>query len=203
MAVNLKKGEKVNLSSSNNKVNGVIVGLGWDSAGNGEESVDCDASAILCDRNGKVLEVVYFGQQFGANNTVAHRGDNRTGVDKKKTGNAQADMFSDEDEQIFVYITKLPPNISKIVFAVNIYDAKIKRQHFGMINRAFIRVRNGQKNEELYKYNLTDNYSGMTGIIVAEMVRRESGWDFVTIGRGIPEASRLQSIVNYIDKSNQ
>ncbi len=183
MAVNLKKGQRVNLSSNNNRVNGIIVGLGWDSAQFGEVSVDCDASAILCGIDQKALDVIYFGKTRSENDAVVYTGDSRTGE-----GNG-------ENERIYVNFTKLPSNVGKIVIAVNIYDAKAKRQHFGMINNAFVRVSNWKTGQELCKFNLTDNYSGMTGIIAADIIRYGGGWDFVPNGRGIPEASRLQSIV--------
>lgn len=183
MAVNLKKGQKLNLSSESNRVNGIIVGLGWDSARSGSANVDCDASAILCGLDQKAFDVIYFGKMRSENDAVAYRGDSRTGE-----GNG-------ENEQIYVNFGKLSQNIGKIVIAVNIYDAKAKRQHFGMINNAFVRVRNWKTGQEMCQFNLTDNYSGMTGIIAAEIIRYGGGWDFVPNGRAIPEASRLQSIV--------
>lgn len=183
MAVNLQKGQKMNLSSERNRVNGIIVGLGWDSTQSGYANVDCDASAILCGLDQKAFDVIYFGKMRGENDSVVYTGDSKTGE-----GNG-------ENEQIYVNFTKLPQMVGKIVVAVNIYDAKAKRQHFGMINNAFIRVRNWKTGEVLCQFNLSDNYSGMTGIIAAEIIRYGSGWDFVPIGRAIPEASRLQSIV--------
>lgn len=183
MAVNLRKGERVSLSSQSSKVNGIIVGLGWDSAQMGSAAVDCDASAILCGLNRKAYDVIYFGKARSQNDAVVYTGDSRTGDG------------SGEDEQIYINFTKLPPTAGLIVVAVNIYDAKAKRQHFGMINNAFVQVRNWKTGEQMCRFNLTDNYSGMTGIIAAEIVRSADGWDFVPMGQPIPEASRLQSIV--------
>lgn len=183
MAVNLKKGQRVSLLSDNSKVNGIIVGLGWDSAQVGNTSIDCDASAILCGADQKAFDVIYFGKMRSENDAVAYMGDSRTGEG------------SGENERIYVNFTKLPSNVGKIVIAVNIYDAKAKRQHFGMISNAFICVRNWKTGQEICKFNLTDNYSGMTGIIAAEIIRHGGGWDFVPSGRAVPEASRLQSIV--------
>ncbi len=183
MAVNLKKGDKVNLSSSNNRVAGVIVGLGWDSAREGSASVDCDASAIICGPDGKAMEVICFNKMRSVNDAVVYTGDSQTGE-----GNG-------DNERIYINFTKLPQNIGKIVISANIYDAKAKRQHFGMINNAFVRVLNWKTGEEMCRFNLTENYSGMTGIIAAEIFRTASGWDFAPIGKAIQEASRLQSIV--------
>lgn len=188
MAVNLKKGQRINLSSENNKVNGIIVGLGWDSVKFDNNAlkpadVDCDASAILCGIDQKAFDVIYFGKMRNENDSIVYAGDSRTGA-----GNG-------DNENIYVNFTKLPSNIGKIVIAVNIYDARAKRQHFGMIDNAYIRVTNWKTGEELCRYNLTDNYSGMTGIIVAEILKYGQGWDFMSSGKPIQEASRLQSIV--------
>ncbi len=183
MAVNLRKGEKVNLSSANNRVAGVIVGLGWDSAKEGSASVDCDASAIICGVDGKAMEVICFNKMRSVNDAVIYTGDSQTGE-----GNG-------DNERIYINFTKLPQYIGKIVISANIYDAKAKRQHFGMINNAFVRVLNWKTGQEMCRFNLTENYSGMTGIIAAEIFRSSAGWDFAPIGRAIQEASRLQSIV--------
>lgn len=183
MAVNLKKGQRVNLTSDSNRVAGVIVGLGWDSAKDGSKNVDCDASAILCGLDGKAFDVIYFGKMRSENDAIIYTGDSQTG-----DGNG-------DNERIYVNFTKLPQNVGKIVIAANIYDAKAKRQHFGMINNAFVRVLNWKTQVEICRFNLTDNYSGMTGIIAAEIYRFGDGWDFATSGKAIQEASRLQSIV--------
>ena len=173
MAVNLRKGEKVNLSSVNNRVAGVIVGLGWDSAKEGNASVDCDASAIICGVDGKAMDVICFNKMRSVNDAVIYTGDSQTGE-----GNG-------DNERIYINFTKLPANIGKIVIC----------QHFGMINNAFVRVVNWKTGQEMCRFNLTDNYSGMTGIIAAEIFRTAAGWDFAPVGRAIQEASRLQSIV--------
>ncbi|MBQ1441076.1 MAG: TerD family protein [Clostridia bacterium] len=183
MAVNLRKGERVNLSSESNRVSGVIVGLGWDSAKEGSASVDCDASAIICGTDGKAYDVIYFGKMRGENDSVIYTGDSQTGE-----GNG-------DNERIYVNFTKLPQNIGKIVISANIYDAKAKRQHFGMINNAYVRVVNWKTSQEMCRFNLTDNYSGMTGIVAAEIFRTSAGWDFLPIGKAVQEASRLESIV--------
>ena len=183
MAVNLKKGQRINLSSEKNKVNGIIVGLGWDSAKNGGSKIDCDAAAIVCGLDQKAFDVIYFGKMRNENDSIVYAGDSRTGKD------------GGDDENIYINFTKLPQNVGKIVVAVNIYDAGAKRQHFGMIDNAYIRVNNWKTGDELCKYSLTDNYSGMTGIIVAEILRYGGGWDFMSSGKPIREASRLQSIV--------
>ena len=183
MAVNLRKGERVNLSSQSNRVSGVIVGLGWDCAAEGNAAVDCDLSAILCDFSGKAVDVIYFGKMRSANDAVVYTGDNRNGEG------------SGDDERIYVNFTKIPRDIGKIVICTNIYDAKAKRQHFGMVSNAFVHIINWKTGVEMCRFSLTDNYSGMSGIIVAEIPLTSAGWDFLPLGRAVQEASRLQSIV--------
>ena len=183
MAINIRKGQRVNLSSQSNRVSGVIVGLGWDSAAEGSATVDCDVSAILCDLGGKAKDVIYFGKMRSANDAVVYTGDSQTGEG------------SGDDERIYINFTKLPPDVGRIVISTNIYDAKAKRQHFGMVNNALVRIVNWKTGEEMCRFNLTDNYSGMSGIIVAEISRTSAGWDFLPLGKAVPEASRLQSIV--------
>lgn len=190
MAINLRKGERISLSSESNRVNGIIVGLGWDIArydgiavSKKNADIDCDSSAILCGYDNIAFDVICFGKKRAENDSIVYARDSRTG------------MGDGDDEKIYVNFTKLPSNIGKIVVGVNIYDARAKRQHFGMIDNAYVRVLNWKTGEELCRYNLTDNYSNMTGIIVAEIVRSGSGWDFVPSGKAVAEASRIQSLV--------
>lgn len=187
MAISLRKGERINLSSPDKKVNGVIVCLGWDSAGIDDTQskcqIDCDLSAILCGLDNKACDVIYFEHRRNANDSIVYTGDSRTG---------QGDG---DDEKIYIHFTKLPPNIGKIVLVANIYDARAKRQHFGMINNAYTKVVNWKTGEEICRYNLTDDYNHMTGIIIAEIVRFAQGWYFSSSGRPVQEASRLQSII--------
>lgn len=189
MAISLRKGQRISLSTASNKVNGIIAGLGWDSSGfdsvtaQKKSEIDCDLSAILCGLDNKACDVIYFEKRRNSNDSIVLTGDNRTGGD------------NGEDEKIYIHFTKLPPNIGKIVLVANIYDARAKRQHFGMIGNAYIKVINWKTGEEICRYNLTDNYSNMTGIIIAEIVRFDGGWDFVPSGKPLAEASRLQSVI--------
>ena len=114
---------------------------------------------------------------------IVHQGDNLTGAG------------DGDDEQIMVDLSKLPRDISKIVFVVNIYDAKVRRQHFGLIKNAFIRLVDMSNGSEICRFNLTDNYSGMTGLVVGEIYRHDGEWKFNAIGRGVAEASRLDSLI--------
>lgn len=200
MSVSLQKGQKISLTKGGSGLNRVMVGLGWDEAqptvtgfralfSAAPQAIDCDASAILCGDNGKVISnrasdcCIYFGNLRHPSGAIEHQGDNLTGAG------------DGDDEQIMVELSKLPRDISKIVFVVNIYDAKARRQHFGLIKNAFIRLVDMSNGSEICKFNLTDNYSGMTGLVVGEIYRHDGEWKFNAIGRGVAEASRLDSLI--------
>ncbi|MCM1507329.1 MAG: TerD family protein [Ruminococcus flavefaciens] len=202
MSINLQKGQKINLSKENGGLKKIMVGLGWDEVrqNNGgffktlfsapPASIDCDASVILCGENGKIIStdvkqsVVYYGNLKHSSGAIVHQGDNLTGAG------------DGDDEQIMVDISRLPSNIGKIVFTVNIYDARTKGQHFGMIENAFIRLVDMEKNQEICRYNLSENYNNMTGLVVGEIYRKGSEWKFNAIGQAIREASRLDALIS-------
>ena len=193
MSVSLQKGQKVNLSKDNAGLAKVIVGLGWDEAkpsggggggffatlfGGGaattHQAIDCDASAIML-KNGKFVDrtdLVYFGNLKHKSGTVNHMGDNLTGEGEG------------DDEQIVIELSRVPAEYDKIVIVVNIYQAVQRKQHFGMIENAFIRLVDARNNKEMCKYNLTENYSGMTAMIFGEIYRHNGEWKFNAMGNG-------------------
>ena len=193
MSVSLQKGQKVNLSKDNAGLAKVIVGLGWDEAkpsggggggffatlfGGGaattHQAIDCDASAIML-KNGKFVDrtdLVYFGNLKHKSGTVNHMGDNLTGE------------VEGDDEQIVIDLSRVPAEYDKIVIVVNIYQAVQRKQHFGMIENAFIRLVDARNNKEMCKYNLTENYSGMTAMIFGEIYRHNGEWKFNAMGNG-------------------
>ncbi len=182
MSVSLQKGQKVNLSKDHAGLSRVIVGLGWDevkrSAGlfaPKPQPIDCDASAILL-RNGKLMggtaDIVYFGNLRHNSGSVIHQGDNLTGAG------------DGDDEQIVVDLSGVPADVDKIVFVVNIYQAIQRRQHFGLIQNAFIRLVDGRNNSEMCKYSLTDNYSNCTALIFGELYKHNGEWKFNAMGQG-------------------
>ena len=161
-----------------------MVGLGWDEAqpakggflsslfGGGTQDIDCDATAFLC-QNGKLVtnkDVVYFGNLTHSTNCVKHMGDNLTGAG------------DGDDEQIFVDLKGLPAIYDKIVFVVNIYQAAERKQHFGMIRNAFIRICD-DNGTEMCKYNLSENYNNMTAMVFGELYRHNGAWKFNAIGQ--------------------
>lgn len=199
MSVSLQKGQKVSLSKGNEGLNRVVVGLGWDEAprsggglfgglfGGGHQDIDCDASAILL-KNGKLVDnkdIVYFGNKNHYTHTVNHSGDNLTGAG------------DGDDEQIIVDLAHIPAEYDRIVFVVNIYNCVEKRQHFGMIQNAFIRIVDGRNNMELCKYNLSENYDGMTAMIFGEIYRNNGEWKFNAIGQATKDTRIAQLAERY------
>lgn len=201
MSINLQKGQKIDLSKGGAGGTGlhrVMVGLGWDEAprsGGGlfglrqPQPIDCDASVILCGANGKIVSTdikqccVYFGNLRHYSGAIVHQGDNLTGAG------------DGDDEQIMVNLPMVPSNIEKMVFVVNIYDACARNQHFGMIRNAFIRLVDVDTGTEICRFNLSENYNGMTGLVVGEIYKRNGDWKFNAIGQPVQEASRLDSLI--------
>ena len=181
MSISLQKGQKVSLSKESAGLSKIIVGLGWDEVQQKRgffapkpQAIDCDASAIML-RNGKFCfkdDLVYYGNLKHKSGTVQHMGDNLTGAG------------DGDDEQIVIDLAHVPEEYDRIVIVVNIYRANERGQHFGLIQNAFIRLVDDRNAQELCKYNLTDNYSGMTAMIFGEVYRHNGEWKFSAIGQG-------------------
>lgn len=178
MSISLQKGQKVSLSKDNAGLAKIIVGLGWDevqqSFGGGSGTIDCDASAILL-KNGKFVDkadLVYFGNLRHKSGSIQHMGDNLTGAGEG------------DDEQIAIDLSSVPADYDKIVIVVNIYQAVKRKQHFGLIQNAFIRLVDARNNNEMCRYNLTENYSDMTAMIFGEVYRYNGEWKFSAVGQG-------------------
>ena len=184
MAINLQKGQRVSLTKEDSKLSTIMVGLGWDPVeqsrggilgllfGSSAPAIDCDASVIMLNENSKAEEIVYFGNLKDRSSSVMHMGDNLTGEG------------DGDDEQILVELSKVPANISRLVFVVNIYNCVKRNQHFGMIRNAFIRILDLENNKELLRFNLSDDYSNKTGIYAGEIYRHGNEWKFAAIGEG-------------------
>lgn len=180
MAISLQKGQKVSLTKENAGLDNIMVGLGWDEIKKKRgifapkpQDIDCDASAILL-REGKFThkdDVVYFGNLTHKSQSVRHMGDNLTGA-----GNG-------DDEQILVQLSKVPQQFDRIVFVVNIYQAMQRKQHFGMVENCFIRLVDGRNNQEICRYDLSENYDEMTSMIFGEVYRNNNEWKFNAIGQ--------------------
>ena len=182
MSISLQKGQKVNLSKDNAGLSKVIIGLGWDEVqqtrgglfAKKPKPIDCDASALLL-INGKLTnksDIVYFGNLRHKSGAIQHMGDNLTGAGEG------------DDEQIIVDLSNVPAEYDRIVLVVNIYQAVQRNQHFGMVQNAFIRLVDARTNNEMCKYNLTENYSGLTALIFGEVYRHNGEWKFNAVGHG-------------------
>ena len=189
MSVNLVKGQKLNLSKEVSGLSKVVVGLGWDASKKGifrsSSNIDCDASAIILDTDNQYKGVVYYGNRSEVNNCIYHHGDNLTG-----DGDG-------DDEQITVDLANMKSSVGKIVFVVNIYACEKRKQDFGMIKNAFIRLVDASTGKEICRYNLSENYSGKTAMIFAEVYRKDDEWKFNAIGQGTTNGSISELIRRY------
>ena len=195
MSVKLQKGPKVSLSKENAGLSRVIVGLGWDEVERKRsffapkpQDIDCDAFAIML-KNGKLVDnkdIVYFGNLSHYTNSVNHMGDNLTGEG------------DGDDEQIVIDLNSVPAEYDKIVLAVNIYKAYDRRQNFGLIKNAFIRLVDARNNKEICIYNLTEDYSGMTAMLFGEVYRYNGEWKFNAVGQGTTDGSISEFAKRYL-----
>ncbi len=176
MAVSLSKGQKVDLTKGNPGLSKLIVGLGWDTNKyDGGSDFDLDASAFLCGDNGKVLsdsDFVFYGNLKHSSASVEHTGDNLTGEG------------DGDDEVIKVDLSKVPANISKISFTVTIYEADTRRQNFGQVSNAYIRIVDETTGSEIIRYDLGEDFSIETAVVVGEIYRNNGEWKFNAIGSG-------------------
>ncbi|MGK5637488.1 TerD family protein [Streptomyces sp. URMC 126] len=175
MAVTLAKGGNVSLSKEAPGLTAVTVGLGWDVRTTTGADYDLDASALLCDVDGKVPSdghFVFFNNLRSPEGSVVHSGDNLTGGG------------DGDDEQIQVDLAGVPAEVDKIVFPVSIYDAARRGQSFGQVRNAFIRVVNRADGRELARYDLTEDASTETAMVFGELYRHGPEWKFRAIGQG-------------------
>lgn len=176
MPINLSKGQKVDLTKGNPGLNRLMVGLGWDvNAFDSGAAFDLDAAAFMLAENGKCpteKEFVFYGNLSHGSESLNHMGDNLTGEG------------DGDDEQIEVILAKVPANIARIAFTVTIYDAENRRQNFGQVSNAFIRIVNEDTNVELIHYDLGEDFSIETAVVVGELYRHNGEWKFNAIGSG-------------------
>jgi tellurium resistance protein TerD len=187
--ISLQKGQKIDLTKGNTNLKKVLVGLGWDPIRNSGINFDIDSSVLMLDENGKIARsggllglggtkwVVSFRNLKSPCGSVIHGGDNLTGEG------------DGDDEQIIVDLEKVPSHIQKIVFVVNIFMCESRRQDFGQVRNAYIRLVNQADQRELCRFNLTENYAGKTALIVGEIYRYNGEWKFTAIGEGTHDKS--------------
>ena len=175
MAISLTKGGNVNLSKESPGLNKIIVGLGWDSRATDGAAFDLDASAFLVKADGKVRadsDFCFYNNKIVGEGAVQHLGDNTTGAG------------DGDDEVIKVELAKIPVELDKVVFAVTIYEADIRKQNFGQVNHAFIRVLNEDGGQEIARYDLSEDASTETAMIFGEIYRVAGDWKFKAVGQG-------------------
>ena len=181
MAINLKKGERVEIGLKN-----LTVGLGWDPA-EGSYAFDLDATACMLGENKKLVGEEYF--VFYSNLTSPDGACQLTG-DDTTGGNSDGD----DDEQIFVDLSLVDPRVNSIVFSASIYEAKERRQNFGQVQNSYIRICNTDTNEELFKYELCEDFSTATAVELGRLYLRDGIWKFEATG--IAHKGGLQSIID-------
>ena len=175
MALSLQKGGNLSLSKTDPSLTKILVGLGWDERATDGTGFDLDASAFLLTASGKIrgdADFIFYNQLKSADGAVEHTGDNRTG---------QGDG---DDESLKVDLTKVSADITKIAFTVTIHDAEARRQNFGQVANAFIRVVNDQTGTEIVRYDLAEDYSTETAMVFGELYRHNDEWKFRAVGQG-------------------
>ena len=176
MPINLTKGQKVSLTKGNPGLSKVMVGVGWDvNRFDTGGDFDLDCTAFLLTENGKVSsqdDFVFYGNLQHKSGAVQHLGDNLTGAG------------DGDDEQIKVDLSLIPANIAKVAFAVTIYDAETRRQNFGQVSNAFIRIVDESTGTEIIRYDLGEDFSIETAAIFGELYKHNGEWKFNAIGSG-------------------
>ncbi|MDD5268428.1 MAG: TerD family protein [Methylococcales bacterium] len=175
MAISLSKGGNVNLSKEAPGLNKIVVGLGWDARATDGAAFDLDASAFLVKLDGKVRtdsDFCFYNNKIVADGAVQHAGDNTTGAGEG------------DDETIKVELSKIPADLDKVVFAVTIHEAETRKQNFGQVNHAFIRVVNEEGGQEIARYDLSEDASIETSMIFGEIYRIGADWKFKAVGQG-------------------
>ena len=176
MPISLKKGKKVDLTKTNPGLTKICIGLGWDvNKYDGGSAFDLDTAAFLLGENGKVREqgdFVFYSNLSHASGAVVHQGDNLTGEGEG------------DDEQIIVDLSKVPVDVTRIAFTATIYDAEERKQNFGQVSNAYIRVVDTANNNELIRYDLGEDFSIETAVVVGELYRNGSEWKFNAVGSG-------------------
>lgn len=183
MAISLKKGGKISLAKVAQEngmasLDKMLVGLGWDvNQYSGGGDFDLDATMFVCDASGKALQsndgldgMVYYNNKDVPG--IHHSGDNRTGEGEG------------DDESIEITLSQLKPEVEKLAVTVTIYDAETRKQNFGMVSNAYIRLVDSNTGTELLRYDLGEDYSVETGLVVAEIYKKDGEWRFSAVGAG-------------------
>ena len=175
MAISLTKGGNVNLSKEAPNLTNIAVGLGWNPRATDGQAFDLDAVAFLVNESGKVrsdADFIFFNNLKSSDGSVEHTGDNRTGEG------------DGDDEVIKVDLSKVPADVSKVVFCAVIYDGQARNQNFGQVANAYIRIVNTQGGAEVARYDLSEDSSTETAMIFGELYKNNGEWKFRAVGQG-------------------
>ena len=175
MAISLTKGQNVSLSKTDPSLKNVLVGLGWDARSTDGQNFDLDASVFMATENGKVpsdRHFIFYNQLVSPCGGVEHTGDNLTG-----DGDG-------DDESVIVQLDKVESNIKSLFITVTIHDAEARRQNFGQVSNAFVRIVNNDTSEEIVRFDLSEDYSTETAMVFGEIYRHNGEWKFRAIGQG-------------------
>ena len=175
MAISLTKGGNVNLSKEAPDLTQMTIGLGWEPRATDGQDFDLDAIAFLLNDAGKVRndqDFIFFNNLKSSDGSVEHTGDNRTGEG------------DGDDEVIKVDLTKVPADVSKVVFCAVIYDGQARNQNFGQVADAYIRIVNTQGDAEVARYDLSEDSSTETAMIFGELYKNNGEWKFRAVGQG-------------------
>jgi Uncharacterized proteins involved in stress response, homologs of TerZ and putative cAMP-binding protein CABP1 len=176
VGISLQKGQKIDLTKGNPSLKKIIVGLGWDTNKySGGFDFDLDASAFLLDKNGRAggsEDFIFYNNLVGGNGSVKHTGDNLT-------GDGEGD-----DEQIKIDLSLIPVHVEKVAITVTIHEAIPRGQNFGQVSNAFVRVVNEINEQEIMRYDLGEDFSIETALVVCELYRHQGEWKFNAVGSG-------------------
>ena len=175
MGISLQKGGNISLTKAEPGLEKIIVGLGWDARSTDGAAFDLDASVFMVTAAGKVrsdYDFIFYNNRVSQDGSVEHLGDNLTGVGEG------------DDEVVRIDLTKIPAEITRLVFAVSIYEAEARRQNFGMVASAFIRILNNATRGEISRYDLSEDASLETSMIFGEVYRHNTEWKFKAVGQG-------------------
>jgi len=197
MAISLKKGEKISLEKARPGLKNVMLGLGWDPAQ--EESknfiqklfsppkpnLDCDAAVLCLDKNNKAVQLVYFGDLRAYNSAIIHQGDNLTGDG------------AGDDERIEMHLNLIPNQVEKLLLVISIFDAKSRKQNFGMVENCFVRVMDMDQNKEIFRFDVSDKTTVLTSLLVGQFIRSGNDWEFEAVGQFYGASGITEIYKNY------
>ncbi|RID81809.1 TerD family protein [Peribacillus asahii] len=186
MAIQLSKGQRIDLTKNDPTLQNIVIGLGWDvKQFDGGQAYDLDASAFLLNAAGKCrneYDFIFYNNLQSPDGSVIHTGDNRTGEG------------DGDDEQLKIDLAKVPNDVEKVAIAVTIHEAEVRSQNFGQVSNAFVRLVNEDTNEEVLRFDLGEDFSIETAVVFCEIYRNKGEWKFNAVGAGYQGG--LQALVN-------